>query len=69
MDTFTDLVVRDDIMLNQRKFLDDQFCLAAIGHDTWHRNNLSQRAGLVVWGQSFDASRWEVTDGFAARWK
>jgi hypothetical protein len=56
MDVFPDPVVRDNIILNQDKFEDYPFCMAVIGHDTWHENDPSQRAGMVVWAEPVSSS-------------
>jgi hypothetical protein len=68
MDIFPDPVVRDNIILNQKKFEDYPFCMAVIGHDTWHEDDPSQRAGMVVWAEPWNVRSWEITDGFLTKW-
>lgn len=57
--------MRDCMILAGDSFDDDDLC-----HDLmafWDTRNTS--ATLLVWGNSWDAKNWEVTEGFAHKWK
>ncbi|KAH8688784.1 hypothetical protein BGW36DRAFT_309652 [Talaromyces proteolyticus] len=57
--------MRDCMILAGDSFDDDDLC-----HDLmafWDTRNTA--ATLLVWGDSWDARNWEVTEGFAQKWK
>lgn len=57
--------MRDYMILAGDSFDDDDLC-----HDLmafWDTRNTA--ATLLVWGDSWDAKNWEVTEGFAQKWK
>ncbi|KAJ5647979.1 hypothetical protein N7490_004351 [Penicillium lividum] len=57
--------MRDCMILAGDSFDDDDLC-----HDLmafWDTRNTS--ATLLVWGNSWEAKNWEVTEGFAHKWK
>lgn len=57
--------MRDCMILAGDSFDDDDLC-----HDLmafWDTRNTA--ATLLVWGDSWDAKNWEVTEGFARKWK
>ncbi|CRG86208.1 hypothetical protein PISL3812_03211 [Talaromyces islandicus] len=57
--------MRDCMILAGDSFDDDDLC-----HDLmafWDTRNTA--ATLLVWGDSWDAKNWEVTEGFVQKWK
>ncbi|KAJ5220627.1 uncharacterized protein N7469_009514 [Penicillium citrinum] len=57
--------MRDRMILAEDTFDDDDLC-----HDLmafWDTRNTA--ATLLVWGNSWDAQNWEVTENFARKWK
>jgi hypothetical protein len=68
MDIFHNPVVRDYIILAQRKFEDHPFCMVVIGYNAWQEDDSSQRAGMVVWAEPWNVGAWEITDGFLTKW-
>ncbi|CAI7669428.1 unnamed protein product [Penicillium manginii] len=57
--------MRDCMILAGDSFDDDDLC-----HDLmafWDTRNTA--ATLLVWGNSWEAKNWEVTEGFARKWK
>ncbi len=71
-DIFPDPVIRDNILLyGEDNFDDVEFCLQIMGDATINRDdddNLQQRTGLIVWGEPWDTSSWEVSEHFAKSW-
>ncbi|KAJ5769448.1 hypothetical protein N7520_004007 [Penicillium odoratum] len=65
LDFFPFPSMRDCMILAGDGFDDDDLC-----HDLmafWDTRNTA--ATLLVWGDSWDANNWEVTEGFAHKWK
>lgn len=71
-DPWVDLIpmrrVRDNVLLNYGTFDEDDLCADFVGglyegfHDVENR-------GMVIWGEPWSEDGWEITEGFAAKWK
>jgi hypothetical protein len=56
--------LRDNLILAGESYDETQLCLDIQGHGSERTGN----TGIIVWGESWDASGWEVTESFAGRW-
>jgi hypothetical protein len=54
--------LRDTILRFGSAVDGNDFCADLMG------NGLDGRNGVIVWGESWDASAWEVTENFARKW-
>jgi hypothetical protein len=58
--------MRDNILRAGNEFEDveDQLCCDLIGY----HNRATERTGMIIWGNPWDISQWEVSDGFLKQW-
>ncbi len=59
--------MRDNLILTQRSYDEDEMCSDMLG-SLFRGYKGSERRGLIVWGDPWDTSAWEVSDGFARKW-
>ena len=71
-DVLPDAQIRDNILRYGEDNIDDlQLCLDMVGGGNYvSRDNLDTQEinGLIVWGEPWDISGWEVTESFARKW-
>ncbi|KAF7718068.1 Uncharacterized protein PECH_002404 [Penicillium ucsense] len=64
LDFFPSPTLRDNLILLQDQIDDDDLCRDLTVF--WDARN--ERAGLLVWGPSWQTSSWEVTETFLCKW-
>ncbi|KAJ6021494.1 hypothetical protein N7540_006998 [Penicillium herquei] len=66
LDFFPIPKMRDNLIEAGDEWDDEKLCLDIMGFWT---NSTSLEAGLLVWGDPWDASNWEITEDFLKRWQ
>ncbi|GFG24135.1 hypothetical protein IFM61606_04035 [Aspergillus udagawae] len=64
LDFFPHPKVRDNLLSRQGRFSKHKFCLDIMGF--WNPDAVDNM--LLVWGEPYDPSNWEVTEGFIKKW-
>jgi len=59
--------MRDNLILNDGKFDEDDLCCDLVGGLYEGFNDVESR-GIMVWGEPWSADGWEVSEGFAKKW-
>jgi hypothetical protein len=71
-DIFPDPDIRDNILRYGEANIDDwQLCFDMVGngdYSTVEGLNSQDKNGLIVWGEPWDPTGWEVTECFARKW-
>ncbi|KIY00020.1 uncharacterized protein Z520_04658 [Fonsecaea multimorphosa CBS 102226] len=71
-DLFPDAEIRDNILRYGEDNIDDlQLCLDMVGDGSYtglEGLDTQQTNGLIVWGEPWDSTGWEVTEFFARKW-
>ncbi|KAJ5728154.1 hypothetical protein N7493_004484 [Penicillium malachiteum] len=66
LDFFPIPKMRDNLIAAGDEWDDEKLCLDIMGFWT---NSTSAEAGLLVWGDPWDPSNWEITEDFLKRWQ
>ncbi|OJJ66184.1 hypothetical protein ASPBRDRAFT_138530, partial [Aspergillus brasiliensis CBS 101740] len=64
LDFFPFPKVRDNLLSRQGRYSKHEFCLDILGF--WNPDAVDNM--LLVWGEPYDPSNWEVTEGFIKKW-
>ncbi|XXG97292.1 hypothetical protein Hte_003588 [Hypoxylon texense] len=67
IDIFPWANMRDNLILNRGKFDEDELCMYVIGGLFEGFDEVETR-GLIIWGEPWSETGWEVSEGFAAKW-
>lgn len=59
--------MRDNLVLHQASIDEDEFCEDALG-GLYEGYDDIERRGIIVWGEPWSPSSWEVTEGFAKKY-
>jgi hypothetical protein len=63
-----DRSMRDNLILNSGKFDEDDLCCDLIG-GLYEGFDEVDRRGLIAWSDPWSPDGWEITEGFAKKWK
>lgn len=70
-DVWIDMVpwpnMRDNLLLNRGKFDEDDLCVDMVGGLYEGFDEVATR-GMIVWGEPWSETGWEVSEGFATKW-
>ncbi|KAI1375967.1 hypothetical protein F4677DRAFT_445683 [Hypoxylon crocopeplum] len=70
-DAWIDIVpwsnMRDNFLLNRGKYDEDDLCVDMVG-GLYEGFDEVQTRGLIVWGEPWSETGWEVSKGFATKW-
>jgi hypothetical protein len=64
LDLLPDPQMRDNLIQASGTYDEDQFCADLYGMFNCSRG----RSGLIIWGEPWDPSGWEVTESFSKHW-
>lgn len=67
VDTFPCPKLRDNIISYDTLFHEDEFCIDVMG-GLYEGFNDIELNGLLIWGEPWSETGWEVTPGFAKKW-
>ncbi|KAI0837429.1 hypothetical protein F5Y06DRAFT_89329 [Hypoxylon sp. FL0890] len=67
MDTFPWASMRDNLVLNRGKYDADDLCIDLMG-GLYEGFNEVEKTGLIVWGEPWSETGWEVSERFAIKW-
>lgn len=67
VDIFPWASMRDNLLLNRGKFDEDDLCVDVMG-GLYEGFNEVETRGLIVWGEPWSETGWEVSEGFAVKW-
>ncbi|KAL7935410.1 hypothetical protein V8C35DRAFT_299391 [Trichoderma chlorosporum] len=67
IDLLPDPIMRDNAIRAMNKFRAEDICGDMLGNLHQGRNAI-EMTGVLVWGVPWDASGWEVTEGFMKKW-
>lgn len=59
--------MRDNVLLSGDEFDQDEFCLDASG-GLFEGFDETETRGIIIWGEPWSPSGWEVSEGFVKRW-
>ncbi|KAI1411224.1 hypothetical protein F5Y13DRAFT_165970 [Hypoxylon sp. FL1857] len=67
MDTFPWASMRDNLVLNRGKYDGDDLCIDLMG-GLYEGFDEVEKTGLIVWGEPWSETGWEVSERFATKW-
>ncbi|KAI0884935.1 uncharacterized protein GGS22DRAFT_148313 [Annulohypoxylon maeteangense] len=67
IDTFPWPNMRDNLLLNRGKYDEDDLCMDIVGGLYEGFDEVATR-GIIVWGEPWSETGWEVSEGFATKW-
>lgn len=67
IDTFPWPRMRNNLLLNIGKFDEDELCVDVAG-GLWEGFDKVEQTGLIVWGEPWSETGWEMSEGFATKW-
>ncbi|KAI1089954.1 hypothetical protein F5B19DRAFT_352127 [Rostrohypoxylon terebratum] len=67
IDTFPWPNMRDNLLLNRGRFDEDDLCVDMVGGLYEGFDEVATR-GMIVWGEPWSETGWEVSEGFATKW-
>ncbi|KAI1780903.1 hypothetical protein F4818DRAFT_436097 [Hypoxylon cercidicola] len=67
IDVFPWASMRDNLLSHRGKFDEDDLCVDVMG-GLYEGFNEVETRGLIVWGEPWSETDWEVSEGFAAKW-
>lgn len=67
MDTFPWASMRDNLVLNRGKYDADDLCVDLMG-GLYEGFDEVEKTGLIVWGEPWSETGWEVSERFATKW-
>ncbi|KAJ4865693.1 hypothetical protein T069G_02223 [Trichoderma breve] len=67
VDLLPDATMRDNAIRTMHLFHAEDICGDMLGNPQQERNTIEMN-GVLVWGNPWDASGWEMTEGFLKKW-
>ncbi|KAM0485541.1 hypothetical protein ACHAPX_001529 [Trichoderma viride] len=67
IDLLPDATMRDNAIRTMDMFCAEDICGDMLGNPRQGRNTI-ELTGVLVWGNPWDVSAWEMTDGFLKKW-
>ncbi|KAI0384867.1 hypothetical protein F5Y04DRAFT_222589 [Hypomontagnella monticulosa] len=67
IDVFPWPSMRDNLLLNMGNFDEDELCVDVAG-GLWEGFDKVEQTGLIVWGEPWSETGWEMSEGFATKW-